>query len=221
VSIFDDMSRVANTYPEGDLARAAQDYVVLPQQCGLDGIAVRPGIVKQLVAVPTASRGHTAPHIKARRPVKKARTSAPEKEDAITGASIESQMTGRGTIGGIQLQIIPEFDLDRMRAGNTADVMAGEKRTPTSRKEPETEEDDRAVLLSYKHPIPASASAFDLLKTPRELGLREGQHIHMKDMKNVLKDRPKTIRDLFRETPTSRSSDGSFTAISTFPSISQ
>jgi len=57
-----------------------QDYVVLPSQPWLDGIATSPGIVKQFVAVPYKS-----------------------------GYSVEHQITGRETVGGIQFEVIPSF----------------------------------------------------------------------------------------------------------------
>lgn len=60
------------------LAAALQDYVVVPGQQWLDGVAVAPGKVKQFVAMPFDS-----------------------------GHSIESQLTGKDTIGGIQFEITP------------------------------------------------------------------------------------------------------------------
>jgi hypothetical protein len=61
-----------------------QDYIVLNNESfdgeRLDGIAVAPGIVRQLVALPITS---------------------PD--------SIESQMTGLNDVGGLQLEIIPQF----------------------------------------------------------------------------------------------------------------
>ncbi|RPB20365.1 ubiquitin-domain-containing protein [Terfezia boudieri ATCC MYA-4762] len=55
-----------------------QDYVVVPPQPWLDGVAVAPGSVRQFVAMP-----------------------------AGTGYNIEHQMTGKENVGGLQLEIIP------------------------------------------------------------------------------------------------------------------
>lgn len=55
-----------------------QDYIIVPPQPWLDGVAVAPGIVRQFVAMPTG-----------------------------TGYSVEHQVTGKENVGGIQLEIIP------------------------------------------------------------------------------------------------------------------
>ncbi|CUS10525.1 unnamed protein product [Tuber aestivum] len=55
-----------------------QDYIVVPPQPWLDGIATGPGVVKQFVAMPLGS-----------------------------GYSIEQQVTGKEDIGGIQMEISP------------------------------------------------------------------------------------------------------------------
>jgi len=57
-----------------------QDYIVLPSQPWLDGIATSPGVVKQFVAVPYKS-----------------------------AYSVEHQITGRESAGGIQFELIPPF----------------------------------------------------------------------------------------------------------------
>jgi len=57
-----------------------QDYVVVPKQPWLDGIATGPSVVKQFVAVPYGS-----------------------------GYSIEHQITGSETTGGIQFEVIPTY----------------------------------------------------------------------------------------------------------------
>ncbi|OJA12587.1 hypothetical protein AZE42_06910 [Rhizopogon vesiculosus] len=59
---------------------AKKDYVVVPKQPWLDGIATGPGVVKQFVAVPYGS-----------------------------GYSIEHQITGTETTGGIQFEVIPTY----------------------------------------------------------------------------------------------------------------
>jgi hypothetical protein len=60
------------------LAAALQDYMIVPGQEWLDGVAVAPGKVKQFVAMPFDS-----------------------------GHSIEAQLTGKDTIGGIQFEVTP------------------------------------------------------------------------------------------------------------------
>lgn len=60
-----------------------QDYLVLPSQRWLDGIATAPGLVKQFVAMPYGS-----------------------------GYSVEHQVTGMETVGGLQFEVIPVYDKD-------------------------------------------------------------------------------------------------------------
>ncbi|KAF8417869.1 hypothetical protein EV426DRAFT_720975 [Tirmania nivea] len=55
-----------------------QDYVVVPPQPWIDGVAVAPGTVRQFVAMPTG-----------------------------TGYNVEHQVTGKENVGGLQLEIIP------------------------------------------------------------------------------------------------------------------
>ncbi|KAI2779954.1 hypothetical protein F4815DRAFT_445836 [Daldinia loculata] len=55
-----------------------QDYVVAPKQLWLDGIATSPGVVRQFVAMPMGQ-----------------------------GYSVEAQLTGEDTIGGLQFEITP------------------------------------------------------------------------------------------------------------------
>lgn len=53
-----------------------QDYVVVPGQEWIDGVAVNPGLVLQFVAMPMGD-----------------------------GYSVEAQLTGKETVGGLQLEI--------------------------------------------------------------------------------------------------------------------
>lgn len=57
---------------------SVQDYVVVPGQLWLDGIATAPGVVKQFVAMPMGQ-----------------------------GYSVEAQLTGREVVGGLQIEITP------------------------------------------------------------------------------------------------------------------
>ncbi|KAI1476044.1 hypothetical protein F4774DRAFT_394493 [Daldinia eschscholtzii] len=65
-----------------------QDYVVAPQQLWLDGIATSPGVVRQFVAMPVGQ-----------------------------GYSVEAQLTGEETIGGLQFEITPSAP------GNAIDLL--------------------------------------------------------------------------------------------------
>ncbi|KAL4787455.1 hypothetical protein BJX76DRAFT_363397 [Aspergillus varians] len=58
-----------------------QDYVVVPGQEWLDGIAVAPGVVRQFVAMPLGS-----------------------------GYTVEGQVSGAESFGGIQIEVIPSYD---------------------------------------------------------------------------------------------------------------
>lgn len=99
-----------------------QDYIVLPEQEWLDGISTKPGIVKQFVATETAAdRPKLRKDASEKRAGKEAR--APGRgEPTLTGASIEWQVTGQDSAGGIQLQIIPTFDPTNMSATSVKDV---------------------------------------------------------------------------------------------------
>ena len=56
-----------------------QDYMIVPEQLWLDGIATEEGRVRQFVSVPTES-----------------------------GYSVETQITGQNDIGGIQFEVTPQ-----------------------------------------------------------------------------------------------------------------
>jgi hypothetical protein len=60
-----------------DKGNPVQDYVVTPYQPWIDGVATEPGKVRQFVAMPVGSGGH----------------------------SVEAQMTGQETTAGLQLEI--------------------------------------------------------------------------------------------------------------------
>ncbi|KAI5847658.1 hypothetical protein DFP73DRAFT_474792 [Morchella snyderi] len=62
-------------------AARKQDYIVVPSQPWLDGVAVSPGLVKQFVAMPFGS-----------------------------GYSVEKQVTGEESVGGMQFEVIPTYD---------------------------------------------------------------------------------------------------------------
>ncbi|WP_434095476.1 hypothetical protein [Streptomyces goshikiensis] len=80
----------------GRLARDPQNYVVLPRQPWLDGINSGDGTVRQFVAVPLG-----------------------------LGATVEGQVTGEETTGGVQLQAFPlgPQALERWREGERARLL--------------------------------------------------------------------------------------------------
>lgn len=69
-----------------DVTSALQDYIIIPDQLWLDGIANAAGTVRQFVAMPFDS-----------------------------GYSVESQMTGHDSLGGIQFEITPYKPDPRVR----------------------------------------------------------------------------------------------------------
>ncbi|KAI9886853.1 MAG: hypothetical protein M1823_001352 [Watsoniomyces obsoletus] len=58
-----------------------QDYVVVPGQPWLDGIAIGPGVVRQFVAMPLGK-----------------------------GYTVEGQVTGEEKFGGLQIEVVPSYD---------------------------------------------------------------------------------------------------------------
>lgn len=109
-----------------------QDYLVSPEQIWLDGIANSPGIVRQFVATEMApprrqksspSSGATRSPGTTNRRDNRSRTHGGDSDDeGPVGSSIEWQMTGRDEVGGLQLQIIPEFDVTLIHAGSMKNV---------------------------------------------------------------------------------------------------
>jgi hypothetical protein len=175
--------------------RTSQDYVVIPDQERLDGIAIKPGIVRQFVSTPTVSR------------LRDDEDSAPRGDSldislnevlSTSEATVERQMTGKDTLGGIQLQIIPQYDVKNLHAGNTSNVIPQRSNEGSS--------DVRCRFISYEYPVPASAMRFDVLKSPKELGLQENEVIHIKDLNYQQTRRKKLIKDLFIEVPSTQMS---------------
>ena len=164
-----------------------QDYLVTPEQLWLDGIATAPGIVKQFVAtqmVPESKGQHqsTTKHQDRQETVSTGDNAENTKQKfPLQGASIEWQMTGKDWVGGIQLQIIPEHQLDCMHFSNVANAihMGGD-------------------WISNR-PLPLEVFNYFALETPQTLKLNIGDNLHVKDLKGRLPDRPKEIRDLWQE----------------------
>ena len=181
--------------------KSAQDYVRLPQQKWLDGIATAPGLVKQFIATPMVPPDEQAKTHGLRQ---SPRTRAHDRQcdagmepdsseaQALEGASLEWQMTGRDSVGGIQLQIIPQHKTKRMFFGNFQDVIYTQ----------------RSKWKSYTPEVSEQAQKYDVLKTPRELGISAEGTIHMKNIALLQEPRQKLIKDLLSECPMSVSQDG-------------
>jgi hypothetical protein len=164
-----------------------QDYIVLPEQLWLDGIATAPGVVNQFVATemapPPTERSQEGRNSQLRK--QRDVSSIPSShDDAPSGASIEWQVTGRDEVGGLQLQIIPAFETDKIHAGSARNVCV------TSH-----------GVVSNVTPPPAVDHVFDVLSTPAELKLKVGETIHVKDLKSAAQSRPKVVSDLLEESP--------------------
>ena len=164
-----------------------QDYIVLPIQKWLDGIATSPGIVKQFVATNMAPPRRATNQKSERKGRSDANGSrVPEDKDdkdIQVGATVEWQVTGQDTVGGVQLQIIPSFDINGMHAGSMKD---------------NCQTDNFYHITSYSSRM-AGARNFDVLKTPKEEGLQVGDVIHVKDMKTRRENRKKVVGDLLAE----------------------
>ncbi|KAM0412767.1 hypothetical protein ACHAPD_007813 [Fusarium lateritium] len=160
-----------------------QDYIVLPEQLWLDGIAIAPGMVSQFVATEMAPpRSQESRNHRSSRELEA--LSSPSPHDTPSGASIEWQITGRDEVGGLQLQIVPAFETDSMHAGSTRNVCM------TS----------HGVISAVTPPLTIE-HVFDVLSTPAELNLKIGQVIHVEDLKASAQSRPKVVSDLLNEGP--------------------
>lgn len=84
-----------------DIFEAAekQDYIVVPGQKWLDGIAVSPGVVRQFVAMPRKSNTFLNVNLPANKLI------------AVgSGYTVEGQVSGKETFGGIQIEVIPSYE---------------------------------------------------------------------------------------------------------------
>ncbi|KAH7176746.1 hypothetical protein EDB81DRAFT_632596, partial [Dactylonectria macrodidyma] len=166
-----------------------QDYLVIPDQPWLDGIATSPGTVKQFVA--TAMTAPRKPPVSSldNKPQDQQQQERnydrPGAEALEMGGTIEWQVTGRDAVGGFQLQLIPEYDTGNMSAASQANVcQAGSNHLGGK---------------SYLRHNQLDASLYDVLKTPKDLELKIKDIIHVKDMRSILPNRPKVVRDLLAE----------------------
>jgi hypothetical protein len=183
-----------------------QDYLVLPEQKWLDGIATSPGRVKQFVAtpmLPTELESRDASDDDHKFPISKHGSSSGGRHAMFpAGTSIERQMTGRDAVGGFQLEVIPRFDTLRMSFANTSGVVCSKAKKTIFK----GYKDSKSKPESYLHPLPKTARLLDPLKSPLEQGVEVGQQIHMKDLQAVEFGRLKTLGDLWEEAPSTNRS---------------
>ena len=166
-----------------------QDYLVLPEQKWLDGIATSPGIVRQFVATPTAP-----PRQADTRQSNMVRGQADCSEEAQIpsssrpmGKSVEWQVTGLDAVRGVQLQIIPKLEVSELFASTSKDVAKPRK-------------ESRYFISNVPGDI-SKTRELDVLQTPEELDIKAGEFIHFKDLSAKRPVRPKTIKDLAAESP--------------------
>ncbi|KAH6879994.1 hypothetical protein B0T10DRAFT_412368 [Thelonectria olida] len=158
-----------------------QDYIIAPDQKRLDGVSVQPGIVKQFVAM----KPNPEPK-KDKRATSSGANMAAAPETASKGGTVEWQMTGKDEVGGIQLQVIPQFKREIMFAGSMKDA------SPMKL---------GGRLESYV-PVPGDVVSYDVLRTPKELGLHADETIHIRNLGlKRERDRSKRVTDLTLETP--------------------
>ena len=165
-----------------------QDYLVLPRQARLDGVATKSGVVKQFIATQRIPPADQAARFLAGE-VTNVNLGLTEgqrrfKNHKIANISIEWQMSGKGNVGGIQLQFIPEHDIEHMRFSNTPDHIL-----------------ENGHLKSHFTPAPSNAKSLDLFKNPSEQNIDLGDTLHVKDTKHVQPERLKTVKDLWSESP--------------------
>jgi hypothetical protein len=169
-----------------NLSAQKQDYVVLPKQKWLDGIATRPGIVKQFVATPMVPPSEqlgtprTDPQLEEQPEQPQGsqpQSSQPAEKSTVIGASLEWQMTGKDTVGGVQLQIIPKHNVGQMFFGSLQDAIK-----------------TRKYWESYVSPRHKRWN-------PEKLGLKNGDKIHVKNMMEHQTSREKLVKDLPSESP--------------------
>ncbi|KAK0509728.1 hypothetical protein JMJ35_008122 [Cladonia borealis] len=166
-----------------------QDYLVLPGQVRLDGFLTESGFMKQFVAtqrVPSSyqvSKSRAGATFNMDRARRKRQDSS--SHHGIDDISIEWQTSGKGDVGGIQLQIIPEHDVEHMRFSNTPDHIL----------------EEYGHWHSYIFPASPNALSLDLFKTPSEQNIDIGDTVHVKNTREMQPQRQKTVRDLWFESP--------------------
>lgn len=166
-----------------------QDYLVLPEQKWLDGVAISPGIVRQFVATPTAPprQAHKRQSPMPRSQAEGLEESRKPPPRGPIGKSVEWQVTGQDAVRGVQLQIIPKLEVSQLFASTSKDVAKTQKES-----------------WHFISNIPGNLRAtrqLDVLQTPEELEVKVREFIHFKDLSTRRPARLKTIRDLIAESP--------------------
>jgi hypothetical protein len=165
---------------------SGQDYLVLPKQPWLDGIATSPGVVKQFVAAPMLSAEQQELRTSKRREqqIRQRMNPSVVHDDFELGASIELQLTGRDSTAGFQLAIVPEHDKENMW------VVIVPNMAPRG-----------LFAMGPDGEINRDVSCLNVLRTPAELGFQSGQMLHFKDPTAIGDPRPKVVGDLLDELP--------------------
>lgn len=175
----------ATTNTEGH----AHDYIVLPNQSRLDGIAIAPDCVAQFVATQMKSKEPAKDESNKTRKPAIIRTSG----DNPLGSSIEHQVTSEDTIGGIQLEITPAICPEVMFFSKKPRMRSW---FPTGW--PVINQFDRHDVEENAH---LRTGRLDPMKTPAELDLKPGECLYMKDVRKIKPCRPKIALDLLQELP--------------------
>lgn len=166
-----------------------QDYLVLPEQKWLDGIAISPGIVRQFVATPTAPprQADTRQSSMARSQAERSEEAQKPSASGPIGKSVEWQVTGQDAVRGVQLQIIPKLEVSELFASTSKDVAKPRK--------------ESRYFMSNMPGDFSTTRELDVLQTPEELEIKVGEFIHFKDLSTKRPARLKTIGDLIEESP--------------------
>lgn len=163
-----------------------QDYLALPEQPWLDGVASSPGLIKQFVATPMLSPAQQQVRKTARRQQEQMKRLDPNSRQADfeMGGSVELQLTDQERTGGFQLGIIPEYDTQRMSFSREANTWYSYN-------------DNETVALNCR--VSGTSGRLNVLKSPHELGLKHDDQIHMKDLDEIMSSREKLVKDLWVE----------------------
>ncbi|KLU90642.1 hypothetical protein MAPG_10494 [Magnaporthiopsis poae ATCC 64411] len=190
---------MASFLRQQNVSKQKQDYVVVPPQRWLDGIATKPGVVRQFVATEMAPPKQDSSRLDARGK----QASMPgddswaeqsregEEPDAAIEGTIEWQFTGRDETGGLQLQIIPTYDVWNLSVSS--------HRNTTGVKRPIISHFTDITTNAAVAPIPKGVVHYDILRSPSELGLKAGDVLHFKNLKEAKKPRDKVLSDLLHE----------------------
>lgn len=153
-------------------SKQKQDYVVVPPQKWLDGIATKPGAVRRFVATDLApprqdfsrpnARGKQASTPGEDSKIQGSSEGMEDPDAAAMGGTVEWRVTGRDEVGGLQLQIIPTYDVLNLSASSHRNTIR----------------DGTGATAAAVSPIPKDVVHYDILRSPSELGLKAGDFLH-------------------------------------------